>query len=191
MADKKTITINGATYDSKSDAIRALLVDGMKKSEIAKITESHYSFVVTVEHKMLADSTPEAEAARQAKEEAKAAKTATEEAAAKEKAEKKAARDKERAEKKAATEAEKAKKKAARDAVKADKQAKLKKAATIAAGKTKSNKKSAAIDENDVYVDDSEIEAIEAALANDALIPEDIAADMAEEGLFDDEGSID
>jgi len=194
MADKKTITINGNEYASKSNAIRALLVEGVKKSDIAKQTESHYSFVVTVERKMLADATPEADAARVAKEEAKAAKAAEKEKLAKERAEKKAARDKERAEKKAATEAERAEKKAmtairiavARNAANADRVAKLKKAVKITASKGKgkgakvTNKQKAKI--NSTITEEEEIEA---ALAFDAEIPADIAADMAADGLID------
>lgn len=170
MATKKSLEIAGVEYASKSDAIRALLAGGMKKSQVAEATGSHYSFVVTVERKMLFDASEEGQrliAEKKAKKEAKAKEKADERKEIE-------ARKAVRAKKAAANKKKKDAADKAKAAKKANHSAKVSKAAQT-------------LNINPVILDEEVSE--EDTLINEALnseMPPEVAAQMKEDGLLED-----
>jgi len=175
MANKSiNVEVNGVTYNSKSDAIRALLAQGVRKSEVAKQLDAHYSFVMTIERAMLfanseggkafvAQKAEQKAAESKVREEQKAAATAAKETA-------KVKREAERAAKKSEKVTVDAKKK---DAAKKVKTA-AKKVAVKKAAKASKKAESSVIDEANI-----------AELLGTDDIPEDIRAEMVQDGLID------
>ena len=180
MSVKKTITVNEVTYDSKSDAIRALLASGMKKADVARATDSNYSFVVTVSRAVV---DPNAAAEKQAKAAIRQDRKAKAEA-------EKAQKAKARAEKKALKAAallKKAEDEAAeaKTPIKQTKAA-MKKAVAVkkAVKKTvkKAVKKTAPVAQNLGVIEDDEELSDEDSLINSILADEcDMPADIADE----------
>jgi len=50
---KKRCQVNGVRYATRTKAIEALLVDGWRKCDIAKKISANYSFIVTIQNRML------------------------------------------------------------------------------------------------------------------------------------------
>lgn len=164
MSVKKEVTVDGVVYASKSDAIKAMLAAGTKKSVIAKALEIQYPFIYAVEKRVAFEASDEGKAAV----DARLAKRATKI----QELQDKAARKVERAAKKAEKDTAKT------TVVKAKKSKKAEVAKVTKTAKKRVSKKVAdAISDAD--------ERVIAEMIGENDIPEDVRAEMVQDGLLD------